>query len=100
MLGYYTKFTTVPENRTKLVDLLLQAAAAMDKAIGCKVYDVALDAADPMSTVVTELWTDETAHDASLQSDVAKTLITQAMPLMTAPPRQIKLGPVLTSWLD
>lgn len=100
MIGFYTKFTTSTENRQKLVAVLSQASSAMREVIGCKLYEIALDAVDPAITAVTEVWTDEAAHDASLQNEAARTLIAQAMPLMGAPPKQIKFGPVITSWLD
>ena len=100
MIGYYTKFTTSIENRGELATLLSQAAVAMRRIVECKLYEVALDVIDATSTVVTEVWADEAAHDASLQSEAAKELILQAAPLMAAPPKQIKSGPVITSWLD
>ncbi len=99
MVGYYTKFTTKPENREKLVELLLQATKTMDAVEGCKLYEVSLDAMDSAVTSVNELWIDEQAHEASLQLDEAKALIAQAMPLLTDKPKQAKLGPVITSWI-
>ncbi len=100
MIGFYTKFTTSAEDRAKLVAVFSQASSIMGEIAGCKLYDVTLNTADPAVTAVIEVWTDEIAHDASLQSEAAKTLIAQAMPLMAALPKQIKLGPVVTSWLD
>ena len=100
MVGFYTKFTTNAEDREKLVALLSKASTSMKEVAGCKVYEVALDAIDPTVTVATEIWADEATHDASLQGNTAKALIVQAMPLMAAPPKQIKLGPVVTSWFD
>lgn len=100
MIGFYTKFTTSAGNRPKLIAMLSQASSAMGKIIGYKLYEVALDAVDPTITAVTEVWTDEAAHDVSLQNEAARALIAQAMPLMAAPPKQIKFGPVITSWLD
>lgn len=99
MIGYYTRFTTAPENREAFVAILAQATEAMKTVEGCKLYHVSLDAANPAITCVNELWTDEASHDASLKLDSAKALITQAMPLLTSMPKQAKLGPVITSWL-
>ena len=98
MIGYYTRFTTKPEDREKLVELLSHATKAMDAVVGCKLYEVSLDATNPAVTSVNEIWTDEEAHDASLQNDDAKALIAQAMPFLTDKPKQAKLGPVITSW--
>ncbi len=100
MIGYYTKFTTKPEDREKLVELLSQAARSMSTLEACNLYRVALDAADPAVTSVNEIWTDEHMHDASLQNESAKVLITQAIPLLTTKPQQARLGPVITSWLS
>jgi quinol monooxygenase YgiN len=99
MIGYYTTFTTRLEDREKLVALLLQAAKSMSVVEDCKLYEVALDATNPAVTSVTELWTDEQAHDASLQNDKTKALIAEAIPLLTDQPKQAKLGPVITSWV-
>ena len=98
MIGYYTKFTTKPEVREKLVALLSQAAKAMEGVVGCKLYEVSLDALNPAITSVNEIWIDEKAHDASLQDGNTKALIVQAMPLLTDKPKQAKLGPVIMSW--
>ncbi len=100
MVGHYTKFTTRAEDRTRLASLLSQAAAAMGKLAGCKLYEIALDATDSAVTVVNEVWTDESAHDESLQTEAAETLIAQAMPLMVAPSKQIRFGSIVADWLD
>ena len=100
MIGYYTKFKTKPEDRDNLVELLSQAAGSMNKVSGCRLYEVALDAVDSAITSVNEIWTDESAHDASLQTEEARMLIPQAMPLLADKPQQIKLGPVITTWFS
>lgn len=100
MIGYYTKFTTKPEDREKLVELLSQATREMNYVEGCKLYEVALGVADPAVTNVNEIWTDEHAHDTSLQNESAKALVNKAMPLLIAKPQQARLGPVITSWLS
>lgn len=99
MIGYYTQFTTKPEDRTKLANILAKAAEAMPTVEGCRFYKVAQDTSNPTILIVNEIWTDEQAHDASLNLEEAKTLIAQAMPLLTDKPKQAKLGPVITSWL-
>jgi len=100
MIGLYTKFTTSAENRPKFVEILQEAASGLDSSLGCKLYEVALDATDPTVTVVTEVWEGEEAHTASLQLPESKSLIAKAMPLLTGAPKQIKLGPVISSWIE
>ena len=60
----------------------------------CRMYIVNKDASDVTATWVTEIWATKEAHEASLQMDSAKTLITKAMPLITAKPEQIELLPI------
>lgn len=100
MIAYYTRFRTAPENRSKLVDILLRASAAMAHVEGCRLYNVSLDATDEGLTNVAEMWSDEAAHDVSLQLPEAKELIAEAMPHMTSAPEQSKLGPVVSSWIE
>lgn len=99
MIGYYTRFTTKPEDRVKLASMLTKAAEVIRTVDGCKFYGVSADTGDSAITSVNEIWTDEQAHDASLKLDEAKALIAQAIPLLTDKPKQAKLGPVITSWI-
>lgn len=100
MIGYYTKFKTKPEDRNKLVELLSQAARSLNTIDSCKLYEVGLDAVNPAITSVNEIWTNELAHDASLQTEEAKKLIPQAIPLLIDKPQQTKFGLVITTWLS
>ena len=100
MIGYYTKFTTNAESRERLAAFLSEAATSIKSIPECKLYEVSLDASDFTITVVAEVWADEAAHDVSLQTEETKKIIAQAMPLLTAPPEQIKFGSVITSWFN
>ncbi len=91
MIGYNTKFKTAPENREKFSVILATAAQAMSAIADCVLYVVSEDENDPSVLWVTEAWTSAEAHDASLTSDAAKTLIGEAMPLLVERPEQIKL---------
>lgn len=89
----FGKFTTAPEDRDKLVDILSSAAALMAKADGCYSYIVYVEPADNSAVWVSELWENEAAHDASLSVEGVRELITQAMPLIKGQATQFKLVP-------
>jgi len=74
--------------REQLAAILLQAAALMEQAEGCRLYAVATQAADPYGVHITELWKDQSAHDASLNVAGVRELIMQAMPLLAEPPQK------------
>jgi quinol monooxygenase YgiN len=90
MIAFYTRFTTAPETRSQLAAILLNAAEGIASNTDCRRYDVALDARDPGVIAVYELWTGEDAHREALQDESAKSLIAQALPLLTARPEQVR----------
>ena len=91
MIGFNTKFKTSPENREKFSNILTRAAVAMSTIPDCVLYVVSEDETDPTVVWVTEAWTSKEAHDASLTTDAAKALISEALPLLLARPEQTKL---------
>ncbi|ANS74507.1 antibiotic biosynthesis monooxygenase [Paenibacillus yonginensis] len=91
-LGLYTKFTAVEAQRETLLEMLLEAAHAMQSIEGCDLYVVNLPENDPNSIWVTEIWNDPSAHEASLTLESAKELIRKARPLISGI-EQIKLRP-------
>lgn len=91
MTGFYTKFTTTPEDRDALVGILSKAAEGMGGVEDCKEYVVGKDTKDMAVTWVSERWADRDAHHASLQVPGARELINEAMPLLTEGPEQIEL---------
>lgn len=91
--GLYTKFTTHEGNRDTLVEMLLEAANGMESIEGCDLYVVNIPDNEPDSVWVTEIWSDPSAHQASLSLEEAKVLIQRARPLITGV-EQVKLSPV------
>jgi quinol monooxygenase YgiN len=91
--GLCTKFTTHEGQRDSLVDVLLEAASGMESVEGCELYVVNIPDNEPDSVWVTEIWSDPSAHQASLSLEDAKVLIQRARPLI-AGVEQIKLRPV------
>lgn len=92
--GLFGKFTTAPENRDALIDILTQASKLMEGAEGCHSYIVSKDNNDATATWVLELWTSEEAHDASLSIEGVRELIAQAMPLLTDAPMGVSVLPI------
>ncbi len=88
------KFTTDPQDRDALLDILSAAAGLMAQAAGCQMYIVYRDAADGGAVWVTELWESKEAHDNSLSMAGVRDLIAQAMPLVRGPIEQHPLIPV------
>lgn len=89
----YTKFTTHEGQRDSLVEMLLEAASGMESVQGCDIYIVNIPDNEPDSVWVTEIWDDQSTHQASLSQDEAKVLIQKARPLITGV-EQIKLHAV------
>lgn len=86
--GLHNKLQATAGAGDDLAKILLQAADLMKHAPGCHVYAVSLDEATPDAVWITEVWTDQAAHDASLGLPGVRELIAQAMPLLAAPPQK------------
>jgi quinol monooxygenase YgiN len=82
MFGMQVRMTARPGRGDRLADLLLQAAAALADDDRCALYVVSRVTGEPDVILVTEAWSDRAAHDASLETDQARALIAQAMPLI------------------
>ena len=79
MYGLIGKMTATPGQRDALTAILLEGLGRMP---GCLSYVVAHDPADDHAIWVTEVWTDEAAHRASLQVPEVKEAIRKGMPLI------------------
>lgn len=79
MYGLIGKMTATPGHRDALTAILLENLGTMP---GCLSYIVAHDPADDHAIWVTEVWTDEAAHRASLQVPEVKAAIHRAMQMM------------------
>lgn len=79
MYGLIGRMTATPGQRDALTTLLLENLGTMP---GCLSYLVAHDPADDHAIWVTEVWTGEEAHRASLQVPEVKAAIRRAMQLM------------------
>jgi len=79
MYGLIGKMTAIPGQRDALTAILLESLGSMP---GCLSYVVAHDPADADAIWVTEAWTDEAAHRASLKVPEIKAAIQRALPLV------------------
>lgn len=79
--GMFGKFSAQPGRRDDLVDHLLQAAALLERNPDC-IHYVVSTSDEPDAVWVSEIWTDESAHDASLEPQDIRALIQQARPLI------------------
>ena len=79
--GLFGKFSAQPGRRDDLVGYLLQAARLLERDPGCLHYVVSTSD-EPEAVWVSEVWTDEAAHDSSLEPEDIRSLIQQARPLI------------------
>lgn len=92
--GMYTKIPAQPGKRDELVELLLEAAEAIQQLPDCYLYLVNVSANEPDVIWVTEVWESAEAHQASLNMESAKEAIKRGLPLIGEPVESIKLVPV------
>jgi len=79
--GLFGKFLAQPGTRDELVGHLLQAAHLLERNDGCLHYVVSTSD-EPEAVWVSEVWTDQAAHDASLEPADVRALIQRARPLI------------------
>ena len=79
MYGLIGKMLATPGNRDALAAILLQGIAGMP---GCLSYIVAQDTTNPNALWVTEVWTSQAEHQASLSLPSVRAAITQARPII------------------
>lgn len=80
LYGHYSRITAIPGERNKLVEILLDAAELLQSNEDCHHYVIGVSGPDTIR--VSELWTDKTSHDASLQPENIRSLIMSARPLI------------------
>lgn len=79
MYGLIGQFKSHPGQRDALVAILMENVEGMP---GCLSYVVALDPKDGDAIWITEVWTDEASHKASLSLPSVKDAISRAKPLI------------------
>lgn len=94
LYSLHSRLPTTPASRDRLVAILTKAAELLAHDPACLLYLIHHDAQDPGSVWVTEVWTDEQAHDASLERADVRALIGEAAPLLNGAPTQTKMEAV------
>jgi len=88
-----------PGQRDALIALLLEPWRG-GTLPGCRLYVVSEVPAEPDAVAITEVWDDRAAHDASLQLESVRAIITKARPLIGAMSQSLELRPVGGRGLD
>ena len=91
MFGLIGKMRVKTGEREAVIAILLEGTEAMP---GCLSYVVARDPADADAIWITEVWTDEASHKASLSLESVKAAIARAMPLIAGFDESIRTQPV------
>lgn len=89
----FGKFTAVDGQRDALTQLLL-AGREFVAAAGCEAWFVHTSADDPNGVWVYEAWRSEADHDASLNDERIREIISRARPLIASVSDRVKLVPV------
>lgn len=81
MYGVIGKIIAIPGRRDELAAALLEGTREMP---GCLSYGVALDRSNQDALWVTEAWTDQESHQASLALPAVRAAIAKGRPLISA----------------
>jgi quinol monooxygenase YgiN len=82
MFGLMGSFKAQPGKRAELADYLLKAAAILPEVEGCHLYLISNATDDPDTLWITEVWRSKEDHQASLQHEGVRAIITAARPLI------------------
>jgi quinol monooxygenase YgiN len=77
-----------------LASLLLEAAAALEAAEGCRLYLVNRDPADAERVWVVEVWDSAEHHRASLELPAVQEVIGRARPVIAEMGDRLELEPI------
>jgi quinol monooxygenase YgiN len=80
MYGLIGKINAVQGQRDELISILMEGMQAMP---GCLSYIVAHDPSDPNGIWITEVWQDQTSHQASLSLPSVQDAIARGRSLIT-----------------
>ena len=89
----HAKIRYLAGQRDALVAVLLDAAAALQQVPGCQLYLVSASPSEPDTVWVTEVWSSQAEHQASLLGDDIQPILTRGRPLIAGFER-IEIEPV------
>lgn len=90
MFGLIGKMRAASGKRDELMKILLEGTGSMP---GCLNYIVASDPADADAIWITEVWTDEASHKASLSLPDVQAAIAKARPIIAGFDSQTRTVP-------
>lgn len=91
MYGLIGRITATDGNRDELILILLGGTTDMP---GCRSYVIAKDPGDANAIWITEIWTDEASHKASLQLPAVQDAIARGKPLIAGFDQRVVTEPV------
>jgi quinol monooxygenase YgiN len=91
MFGLIGKMRATAGKRDELITILLEGTGSMS---GCLNYIVASDPADADVIWITEVWTDEESHKASLSLPEVQAAISRARPIIAGFDSQTRTTPL------
>ena len=91
MYGLISKITATPGEREALTSILVEGVAGMP---GCLSYVVANDTTDADAIWVTEVWDEQSSHQASLSLPSVQDAISRGRPLIAGFGERIETRPI------
>ena len=91
MFGLIGKMRAAPGKRAELIAILGESTEAMP---GCLSYIVAEDTSEATAIWISEVWTNEASHKASLQLPTVQAAIAKARPIIAGFDMSVKTNPV------
>lgn len=91
MYGLIGQMLAAPGKRDDLLAILREGTAEMP---GCLSYVLATDPGNSDAIWITEVWTDKTAHAASLALPAVQAAIAKARPIIAGFPQRFETSPV------
>lgn len=91
LFGLIGQIKTLPGKRAELISILAQGTNEMP---GCLSYVIAEDQADPDAIWITEIWSDQNFHAASLKLPSVQASIAAGRPLIVGFDHYFKTTPV------
>jgi quinol monooxygenase YgiN len=96
-VGRIVTFTAKPGRGEELASVMLQIAEGLRGSMGCELYVVSVDAAEPDKVRVIETWTDLKSADAALATTVATHAdvdLNELLDMLVEPPEQLDVNPL------
>lgn len=83
----FVKFTVQEGKQNTFVEILIDAAKAMEQIEDCEIYLINTVESDPNAVFVYEVWRNKEAHQSSLRLETTQTLIQRAKPFIAGAER-------------